>query len=178
MIGYAFSFFLTCCRDFGFRAMEATNVHPPRISEFGTLDQSLGFRIEDTNCLNLSYIQKHAYFYSKIWCFIVFWQPERCESSGSKDKSNQKTLRRLAQNCEAARKSRLRKKAYQQQLESSRFKLTQLEQELQRARQQVLYDYKDKINQPVFPGLQGGPYNHTIIGLAVALKQVHKWRRS
>ncbi|KAG4388490.1 hypothetical protein GLYMA_09G184300v4 [Glycine max] len=119
--------------------MEATNVHPPRISEFGTLDQSLGFRIEDTNCLNLSYIQKHAYFYSKIWCFIVFWQPERCESSGSKDKSNQKTLRRLAQNCEAARKSRLRKKAYQQQLESSRFKLTQLEQELQRARQQVWF---------------------------------------
>ncbi|KAL5177848.1 Transcription factor TGA6 [Glycine soja] len=115
--------------------MEATNVHPSRISEFGTLDQSLGFRVEDTNCLNLSYIQKHAYFYSKIWCFIVFWQSERCESSGSKDKSDQKTLRRLAQNCEAARKSRLRKKAYQQQLESSRLKLTQLEQELQRARQ-------------------------------------------
>ncbi|KAI3898076.1 hypothetical protein MKX03_002147 [Papaver bracteatum] len=45
-----------------------------------------------------------------------------------------KTLRRLAQNREAARKSRLRKKAYVQQLESSRIKLTQLEQELQRAR--------------------------------------------
>ncbi|GFY98295.1 bZIP transcription factor family protein [Actinidia rufa] len=44
-----------------------------------------------------------------------------------------KTLRRLAQNREAARKSRLRKKAYVQQLESSRIKLTQLEQELQRA---------------------------------------------
>ena len=85
-------FFLTCCRDFGFRAMEATNVHPSRISEFGTLDQSLGFRVEDTNCLNLSYIQKHAYFYSKIWCFIVFWQSERCESSGSKDKSDQKVV--------------------------------------------------------------------------------------
>lgn len=37
---------------------------------------------------------------------------------------------------------------------------------------QVLYDYEDKINQAVFPGLQGGPHNHTIAGLAVALKQV------
>ncbi|XP_048137310.1 transcription factor TGA9-like [Rhodamnia argentea] len=45
-----------------------------------------------------------------------------------------KTLRRLAQNREAARKSRLRKKAYVQQLESSRIKLTQLEQEVQRTR--------------------------------------------
>lgn len=36
----------------------------------------------------------------------------------------------------------------------------------------VLYDFEDKINQAVFPGLQGGPHNHTITGLAVALKQV------
>ncbi|KAL6555427.1 bZIP transcription factor tga10 [Orobanche gracilis] len=50
-----------------------------------------------------------------------------------------KTLRRLAQNREAARKSRLRKKAYVQQLESSRVRLTQLEQEIQRARSQGLY---------------------------------------
>ncbi|XP_061337428.1 transcription factor TGA4-like [Gastrolobium bilobum] len=50
-----------------------------------------------------------------------------------------KMLRRLAQNREAARKSRLRKKAYVQQLESSRLKLMQLEQELERARQQGLY---------------------------------------
>ncbi|CAA2974197.1 transcription factor HBP-1b(c38)-like isoform X2 [Olea europaea subsp. europaea] len=47
-----------------------------------------------------------------------------------------KALRRLAQNREAARKSRLRKKAYVQQLESSRIRLTQLEQEIQRARTQ------------------------------------------
>lgn len=47
-----------------------------------------------------------------------------------------KTLRRLAQNREAARKIRLRKKAYVQQLEASRAKLNQIEQELQRARQQ------------------------------------------
>ncbi|XP_020212658.1 bZIP transcription factor TGA10 isoform X1 [Cajanus cajan] len=50
-----------------------------------------------------------------------------------------KTLRRLAQNREAARKSRLRKKAYVQQLESSRIRLNQLEQELQRARSQGMF---------------------------------------
>ncbi|KAK7263399.1 hypothetical protein RJT34_30988 [Clitoria ternatea] len=50
-----------------------------------------------------------------------------------------KTLRRLAQNREAARKSRLRKKAYVQQLESSRLKLTHLEQDLHRARSQGLF---------------------------------------
>ncbi|KAJ3703072.1 hypothetical protein LUZ61_006777 [Rhynchospora tenuis] len=60
-------------------------------------------------------------------------------SERSKDKSDQKTQRRLAQNREAARKSRLRKKAYVQQLESSRLKLTQLEQEVQRARQQGVF---------------------------------------
>lgn len=36
-----------------------------------------------------------------------------------------------------------------------------------------MYDFEDKINQAVFPGLQGGPHNHTIAGLAVALKQVY-----
>ncbi|KAJ7976850.1 Transcription factor like [Quillaja saponaria] len=50
-----------------------------------------------------------------------------------------KTLRRLAQNREAARKSRLRKKAYVQQLESSRIRLNQLEQDLQRARSQGVF---------------------------------------
>ncbi|KAJ1278355.1 hypothetical protein BS78_04G073300 [Paspalum vaginatum] len=45
-----------------------------------------------------------------------------------------KTLRRLAQNREAARKSRLRKKAYIQNLETSRIRLSQLEQELHRSR--------------------------------------------
>ncbi|CAN7090037.1 unnamed protein product [Brassica rapa subsp. narinosa] len=50
-----------------------------------------------------------------------------------------KIKRRLAQNREAAKKSRLRKKAYVQQLETSRLKLIQLEQELDRARQQGFY---------------------------------------
>ncbi|XP_042377099.1 transcription factor TGA4-like isoform X1 [Zingiber officinale] len=55
------------------------------------------------------------------------------------NKPAEKVLRRLAQNREAARKSRLRKKAYVQQLESSRVKLAQMEQELGRARQQGVY---------------------------------------
>lgn len=50
-----------------------------------------------------------------------------------------KILRRLAQNREAARKSRLRKKAYIQQLESSRIKLNQMEQELHHARNQGMF---------------------------------------
>ncbi|KAL5777465.1 hypothetical protein ACOSP7_010391 [Xanthoceras sorbifolium] len=44
--------------------------------------------------------------------------------------------------------------------------------EINKQGQEVMYDYEDKINQAVFPGLQGGPHNHTISGLAVALKQV------
>ncbi|KAL2546497.1 Transcription factor PERIANTHIA [Forsythia ovata] len=52
---------------------------------------------------------------------------------------DQKALRRLAQNREAARKSRLRKKAYVQQLENSRVRLSQLEQELKRARHQGIF---------------------------------------
>ncbi|XP_026665663.1 transcription factor TGA4-like isoform X2 [Phoenix dactylifera] len=55
------------------------------------------------------------------------------------NKPGDKVLRRLAQNREAARKSRLRKKVYIQQLEASSMKLTQLEQELERARQQGVY---------------------------------------
>lgn len=46
-----------------------------------------------------------------------------------------KLQRRLAQNREAARKSRLRKKAYVQQLETSRLKLAQLELEIDRTKQ-------------------------------------------
>ncbi|KAG7012700.1 Transcription factor TGA9 [Cucurbita argyrosperma subsp. argyrosperma] len=59
--------------------------------------------------------------------------------STSERQLDPKTLRRLAQNREAARKSRLRKKAYIQQLESSRMKLSQLEQDLHRARSQGLF---------------------------------------
>ncbi|KAL1351152.1 transcription factor TGA2.3 isoform X1 [Arachis duranensis] len=193
--------------------IDATNVLPSRISEFGNLEQSLGFRVEDAINLSrnplfnqlqlksnsqalgadvqfgaLSKMQSIANSDINISAAIAGSQtlslqkdsqpnlastsaghrenwgesnmadasprtdtstddtedknqmPERGESSErSKDKADQKTLRRLAQNREAARKSRLRKKAYVQQLESSRLKLTQLEQELQRARQQGIF---------------------------------------
>jgi glycine hydroxymethyltransferase len=36
---------------------------------------------------------------------------------------------------------------------------------------QVIYDLEGPINFSVFPGHQGGPHNHTITALAVALKQ-------
>ncbi|KAL3762520.1 hypothetical protein ACHAW5_008446 [Stephanodiscus triporus] len=35
----------------------------------------------------------------------------------------------------------------------------------------IMHDLEDKINFAVFPGLQGGPHNHTIGALSVALKQ-------
>ena len=35
----------------------------------------------------------------------------------------------------------------------------------------IMYDLEDKINFSVFPGLQGGPHNHTIGALATCLKQ-------
>ncbi|KAK6940282.1 Serine hydroxymethyltransferase-like domain, partial [Dillenia turbinata] len=43
--------------------------------------------------------------------------------------------------------------------------------EIDKKGKEVFYDFEDKINQAVFPGLQGGPHNHTITGLAVSLKQ-------
>ncbi|XP_073945472.1 serine hydroxymethyl transferase isoform X2 [Choristoneura fumiferana] len=35
----------------------------------------------------------------------------------------------------------------------------------------VLYDFESRINQAVFPGLQGGPHNHAIAAIATAMKQ-------
>merc|ERR1719379_3221590 len=35
----------------------------------------------------------------------------------------------------------------------------------------IMWDLEEKINAAVFPGLQGGPHNHTITALSVALKQ-------
>jgi len=43
--------------------------------------------------------------------------------------------------------------------------------ERQIGKKTVKYDIEDKINFSVFPGLQGGPHNHTITALATALKQ-------
>ncbi|KAG8640929.1 hypothetical protein MANES_13G089700v8 [Manihot esculenta] len=67
-------------------------------------------------------------------------------------KLTDKIQRRLAQNREAARKSRLRKKAYVQQLESSCLKLIQLEQELEMARNQGLYIGGVETSQMGFAG--------------------------
>ncbi|KAF8082846.1 hypothetical protein N665_0805s0015 [Sinapis alba] len=66
--------------------------------------------------------------------------PHKFDQEASTSRHPDKTQRRLAQNREAARKSRLRKKAYVQQLETSRLKLIHLEQELDRARQQGFYE--------------------------------------
>lgn len=41
----------------------------------------------------------------------------------------------------------------------------------QRGIPEIKYDLEDRINFSVFPGHQGGPHNHTISALAVALKQ-------
>jgi len=35
----------------------------------------------------------------------------------------------------------------------------------------VLWDIEDKVNAAVFPALQGGPHNHTIAGISVALEE-------
>merc|ERR1719282_2023066 len=40
-----------------------------------------------------------------------------------------------------------------------------------KAGQPVFYDFESRINNAVFPALQGGPHNHAIGGVAVALKQ-------
>ena len=37
---------------------------------------------------------------------------------------------------------------------------------------EILYDYDKTINNAVFPALQGGPHEHQIAAVAVALKQV------
>ncbi|KAF4977743.1 hypothetical protein FZEAL_5791 [Fusarium zealandicum] len=40
-----------------------------------------------------------------------------------------------------------------------------------KTKEDILYDLEGPINNSVFPGHQGGPHNHTITALAVALKQ-------
>ncbi|AWP02547.1 Serine hydroxymethyltransferase [Scophthalmus maximus] len=38
---------------------------------------------------------------------------------------------------------------------------------------EIMYDLEDKVNFSVFPSLQGGPHNHAIAGVAVALRQAN-----
>ncbi|KAL7623575.1 Cytochrome B translational activator protein cbs2 [Parahypoxylon ruwenzoriense] len=40
-----------------------------------------------------------------------------------------------------------------------------------RTKEEILYNLENPINNSVFPGHQGGPHNHTITALAVALRQ-------
>jgi glycine hydroxymethyltransferase len=35
----------------------------------------------------------------------------------------------------------------------------------------VMYDFETRINNAVFPALQGGPHNHAICAIATAMKQ-------
>ena len=36
----------------------------------------------------------------------------------------------------------------------------------------ILYDYDKRINNAVFPALQGGPHEHQVAAIAVAMRQV------
>ena len=36
----------------------------------------------------------------------------------------------------------------------------------------IMYDYDKRINNAVFPALQGGPHQHQIAAIAVAMRQV------
>ncbi|KAF6172124.1 hypothetical protein GIB67_029542 [Kingdonia uniflora] len=92
--------------------------------------------ISKNSTLNQAFdIPQHQQLVKKMASDVSISRPPPSQQA----KTLEKTLRRLAQNREAARKSRLRKKAYVQQLESSRIKLTQMEQDLQRARSQGLF---------------------------------------
>lgn len=42
---------------------------------------------------------------------------------------------------------------------------------LDKSGKEIMYDLEKKINEAVFPGLQGGPHNHQIAAVGVALKQ-------
>uniref|UniRef100_A0A0D3GWW9 DOG1 domain-containing protein n=1 Tax=Oryza barthii TaxID=65489 RepID=A0A0D3GWW9_9ORYZ len=81
-------------------------------------------------------------------------------------KPRDKIQRRLAQNREAARKSRLRKKAYIQNLETSRMKLAHLEQEITRARQQSAY-----INRSSNPATLPAPIDSGVVTFEVEYAQ-------
>jgi transcription factor TGA len=87
-------------------------------------------RIDDhNNNIKINYDSSHNQIEAE--------QPSSNDNQDDDGRIHDKMKRRLAQNREAARKSRLRKKAYVQQLEESRLKLSQLEQELEKVKQQV-----------------------------------------
>ncbi|KAI3686025.1 hypothetical protein L1987_79694 [Smallanthus sonchifolius] len=78
---------------------------------------------------------------------------ESLKSSRDSEKSvSYKLERRLAQNREAARKSRLKKKAYVQELESGRLRLAKLEHEIERTRKQAYMDLSNTVHGQL-PGI-------------------------
>ncbi|KAL5722186.1 hypothetical protein ACHQM5_005734 [Ranunculus cassubicifolius] len=90
--------------------------------------------VSDNTSLSTTDFYTHETYQVQAWDGALVSEDSMDKSNGMKE--DHKSLRRLAQNREAARKSRLKKKAYVQQLEDGRLKLNQLEQELQRAREQ------------------------------------------
>ncbi|KAJ1436239.1 hypothetical protein SESBI_04268 [Sesbania bispinosa] len=116
---------------------------------------------EDTST-DIDADDKNQCFSTGSWCNGVrhgaLVTVDSKDQSKSKVKAeDQKSLRRLAQNREAARKSRLRKKAYVQQLENSRLRLAQIEEELQRTRQQGVF---------IATGI-AGDHGHSVVGNGV-----------
>ncbi|PWA61322.1 basic-leucine zipper domain, Transcription factor TGA like domain protein [Artemisia annua] len=83
---------------------------------------------------------------------------ESLESPRESEKSvSNKLQRRLAQNREAARKSRLKKKAYVQQLELGRLKLAKLEHEIEKTRQQDAYmDLSNRVHGLLLGNINSG----------------------
>ncbi|KAJ0625394.1 putative transcription factor bZIP family [Helianthus annuus] len=85
-------------------------------------------------CLNIEVARKYIHVHENNFvCFFFFYIYQ--------------LQRRLAQNREAARKSRLKKKAYVQELESGRLKLAKLEHEIEKARKQV--NKREISDQPI-----------------------------
>ncbi|KAK4803883.1 hypothetical protein SAY86_003700 [Trapa natans] len=113
--------------------LEGLGMYEP-LDHFGSWGEA--FRVSRNPIMDASMIVREDVSLDKKFEYIPHESVESSRSDQEASK-NDKVRRRLAQNREAARKSRLRKKAYVQQLESSRLKLAQLEQELDKARQQV-----------------------------------------
>ncbi|KAL2233428.1 UNVERIFIED_CONTAM: Transcription factor PERIANTHIA [Sesamum indicum] len=126
-----------------------SGVNGARVADLGELEQSAGIGFLDAVNLSRIYNGMKASNVSVVCNNSQFGgftnftgvHHQRLIVVDSIDQTRQrigdhKALRRLAQNREAAKKSRMRKKAYVQQLENSGKRLAQLEQDIKRARQQ------------------------------------------
>ena len=120
-------------------------------------------------CFMLIVIAFSCLFFFRFFCLLLFaggprgaliffrrgpkknWKLSQMSPSSSSPKPKQ---------------SKPKQQTHTQQAEGEEGKSEQPSQETE------YYDYESKINASVFPGHQGGPHNHTITALAVALKQV------